>query len=96
MGGGEERERISSRFHTEHGASAKLDFMTLRSWPEQKPKVWCPIDCDTQMPCEFYLLYYLGFSVLKIVDIHTHIISVIRNFKESHKQQLSELQKLIE
>ena len=49
-GEGREGEKVLSRLFVEHGADEGLDFMTLKSFPELKPRVRHLIDCTIQVP----------------------------------------------
>ena len=44
------KDKIWSRLHAEHRAQWGLDLMTLRSWPELKPRVGCTTNWVTQVP----------------------------------------------
>lgn len=57
LGEGRGRERISSGFHAEHGATGRaISGPTLRSWAEAKPRVPCLFDGTTQVSQIAYFL----------------------------------------
>ena len=65
-GGAEwERERILSKFHTQHRTRCRAGshgLLTLRSWPELKSRVRCLTDWVTQAP---QLFCYFNHQILR-------------------------------